>query len=102
MGYKWDGKRYVKGSAVKGTPASDVSPVTEKPAQPKADNPQPTPETTPSGSGNQGQALTLGSLRKMNKDALENLAKKRGVDISSATNNQQRAEIIFADIQAKQ
>jgi len=53
------------------------------------------------GGSNAGSGLTLAALRKSNKTALEKIAAKRGVDISGATNNVQRADLIWADIEAR-
>jgi len=59
-------------------------------------------DTTSGSSGsNAGSAMTLPALRKLNKGALEKIAEKRGVDISGATNNASRAELIFEHILEK-
>jgi len=50
---------------------------------------------------NAGASHTLGSLRNTNKAALESIAKKRGVDLSGAKNNGERASLIWDDIQKK-
>jgi len=48
-----------------------------------------------------GDGMTLSQLKKAGKDSLEAIALERGVDISAATNNDMRADLIFADIEAK-
>jgi len=58
-------------------------------------------DTGGDGGSNAGAPLTLPALRKLNKDALEAIAKKRGVDLSAAKNNNDRAALIFEDIEAK-
>jgi len=50
---------------------------------------------------NAGAFHTQASLRSTNKAALEAIARKRGVDLSTAKNNGSRADLIWADIQAK-
>jgi hypothetical protein len=48
--------------------------------------------------GGPGSTMTFSQLTKAGTPALTKLAEKRGVDISSATTNKARAELIFADI----
>jgi len=51
-------------------------------------------------SGGPGSSKTLAQLEKGGTKYLEKIATMRGVDISKATNNKTRAELIFADIKA--
>jgi len=56
----------------------------------------------PAASGsNAGGQMSLPALKRAGRDALVSIADRRGVDISGAKNNTERATLIFADIEAK-
>ena len=57
------------------------------------------PSENTDSTGNAGAAFTQSALRRINKAGLEALAIRRGLDISGATNNNERADMIFADIE---
>jgi len=72
--------------------AKDDKPTAEKPKEtPKEDKPT-------EHKSNAGASLTLGAMSRMNKSALESLAKRHNVDLSGANNNKERAELIFSAI----
>ena len=48
-----------------------------------------------------GASLTWGAIKRLNKSALEALARKNSVDINDAKNNTERAERVYEVIEAK-
>jgi hypothetical protein len=48
-----------------------------------------------------GSAISRGAMRRLNTAKLEQLAERHGVDISKATTNRDRADLIYDHIKAK-
>jgi len=95
MGYRWNGTKYERDNK-----SLSEKPPIKQPDPPQREKERPPPEKPSEGApSNAGGALTLGSIQKLNKSALESLAARRGVDISEATNNPTRARLIWADIE---
>jgi len=92
------------------TPDPDPEGDTDPDTDPKPD-PSPTPDPDPEGDTEEasdtdvesgpkgpGSNMSLSQLKKSGTPTLQKIARLRGLDISAATNNDTRAQMIFEDI----
>lgn len=111
----WDGRKLKAGDRVEvvndvadrweragiASPLESASPP-EPPVTPPDDTTPDTPPadgaSTPPATGNTSEVMTLSALERAGLPALEKMAEKRGLDISGAKNNKERAKLIFEDI----